>query len=47
MSTNENTRIDLPEGATELGVATIETKGGGGTPNEALGFIVMPGLSED
>jgi hypothetical protein len=47
MNTNENIRNDTSDDVIELGAASVETLGGGGTPNEAQGFIVMLGLSED
>lgn len=47
MNTNENIRTNPQDDVIELGVASVETQGGGGTPNEAQGFIVLTGLSED
>lgn len=48
MNTNENIRTNPPEDVIELGVASIETKGGAG-PSEAggTGFPVIPGISEE
>ncbi|MHB1273962.1 MAG: benenodin family lasso peptide [Rhodanobacter sp.] len=47
MNTNENIRTNTPEEVIVLGVASVETLGGGGTPNEAQGFIVLTGLSDN
>jgi len=48
MNTNENIRNDMPEDVIELGVASVETKGGPGS-NEAVGFggPIIPGISEE
>jgi hypothetical protein len=46
MKTNENIRTNLPEDVIELGVASVETKGPGGTI-EPTGLNVLPGISED
>ncbi len=47
MNANENIRTNASDDIIELGTASVETLGGGGTPNEAQGFIVLLGLSED
>ncbi|HWG87271.1 MAG TPA: benenodin family lasso peptide [Candidatus Acidoferrales bacterium] len=47
MNTNENIRNDPSEEVIELGIASVETLGGGGTAIESLGHNVLPGLTED
>ncbi|WP_447736922.1 benenodin family lasso peptide [Rhodanobacter soli] len=47
MNTNENIRNDTSEDVIELGIASVETLGGGGTPIESQGRNVLPGLTED
>ena len=47
MDTNENICHDTPEEVIVLGIASVETLGGGGPPNEAQGFIVLTGLADD
>ena len=48
MNTNENFRNDTSDDVIELGVASVETKGGAG-PSEAggTGFPMIPGISEE
>ncbi|HUW52964.1 MAG TPA: benenodin family lasso peptide [Rhodanobacter sp.] len=46
MNTNENIRTDTQEDVIELGVASVETQGPGGTI-EPVGLDVLPGISED
>jgi len=48
MNTNENIRNDTPEEIIELGVASIETKGGiGKSEVTGLGGPMIPGISEE
>jgi hypothetical protein len=49
MNTNENIRNDASEDVIELGVASVETKGGRGPmePNLGPGTPAIPGISED
>lgn len=47
MNTNENIRNDTPEDVIELGIASVETLGGGGTHIEPEGFLAPVGLAED
>jgi hypothetical protein len=47
MNTNENIRENALEDVIELGVASVETLGGGGTAIEFQGHNVLPGLTED
>lgn len=46
MNTNENTRTNAPDDIIVLGVASVETKGGGMPGGEELGENVLPGISE-
>jgi len=48
MNTNENISNDTTEEVIVLGVASVETKGGGGG-NElpGIGFPMIPGISEE
>lgn len=46
MNRSEDGRITEPEDVIELGVASVETKGGPGIPNEDVGRQPMTGLSE-
>lgn len=48
MNTNENIRNETPEYVIELGVASIETKGGtGNNEGTGQGFPIIPGISEE
>lgn len=48
MDTNENMRNDAPEDVIELGVASVETKGGGGKGEvPGTGISMIPGISEE
>lgn len=48
MNTNESIRTNTTEGVIELGVASVETKGGAGN-NElpGIGTPMIPGISEE
>lgn len=46
MNKNENIR-NQEDDVIELGIASVETLGGGGTPNESQGLIVLTGLSDN
>ncbi|MGJ4802909.1 benenodin family lasso peptide [Luteimonas sp. SDU82] len=37
----------MADAVIELGVASVETKGGGGAPIEEFGLVTLPGISED
>jgi hypothetical protein len=47
MNTNENIRNNAPEDVIELGVASVETKGGVFNPGEAMGLTIGAGISEE
>ncbi len=49
MNTNENIRINLQEQEEiiELGVASVETKGGVFDPGEPMGLNIGTGISEE
>jgi len=49
MNTNENTRTNLKEQEEiiELGVASVETKGGVFKTGEAMGLTIGAGISEE
>lgn len=46
--TNQTTPHEAaPDDIIELGVASKETKGGGGFPIEEFGLVTLPGISEE
>lgn len=48
MNTNEDIRNDASEDVIELGVASVETKGGAGSSEATgTGFPLIPGISEE
>lgn len=49
MNVNENndTRRDARNDVVELGVASVETKGQFGKPNEGVLHTIMPDISEE
>ncbi|HEY8586948.1 MAG TPA: benenodin family lasso peptide [Rhodanobacter sp.] len=47
MNTNENILNDTPEEVIELGVASVDTKGGVFEPGEAMGLTIGAGISEE
>jgi len=47
MDTNENIRTNVPEEVIELGVASVETKGGVFKTGEAMGLTIGAGISEE
>jgi len=49
MNVNENTNvnIDAREEVIDLGVASVETKGTFGKPNEGVLHTIMPDISEE
>lgn len=47
MNTNESTRTNAQEEVIELGVASVETKGGVFDPGEAMGLTIGAGISEE
>lgn len=47
MNANENIRTNAPDDVIELGTASVETLGGGGTPIEFQGHNVLPGLTDE
>ena len=47
MKTNENIRNDTSDDVIELGVASVETKGGVFNPGEAMGLTIGAGISEE
>lgn len=44
---DSNARQNMAEAVIELGVASVETKGGGGAPIEEFGLVTPPGISDD
>lgn len=47
MKTNENIRTNVPEDVIELGVASLETQGGGAYPTEFNGGQLGAGITEE
>jgi len=47
MNTNEKIRTNAPEDVIELGVASVETQGGGFIATEVLGDLPGAGISEE
>jgi hypothetical protein len=47
LNTHDSIRTNELNDVIELGVASVETLGGGGIPIEFEGHEVLPGLSED
>ena len=47
MDTNENIRTNAPEEVIELGVVSVETRGGVFDPGEAMGLTIGAGISEE
>lgn len=42
-----NSHSDAQDDIIELGVASVETKGNGGTKIEPQGLVTLPGISEE
>lgn len=47
MNTNENIRNNTTEDVIELGIASVETKGGVFDPGETMGLNIGAGISEE
>lgn len=47
MNTNENVRNDTSDDVIVLGVASVETRGGGPYPTEFLGGQLGAGIAEE
>ncbi len=47
MNTNDSNRRDVLDDVIELGVASVETKGGGFQPGEPMGENASTGISDE